>query len=458
MAAPGHEPVADERYLGAGPARLYVREIGRGVPIIVVHGGPDLDHEYLLPDMDRLAESFRLVYYDQRGRGRSFSNQAPDGITLTTEIEDLDGIRESCGFEAVAVLGHSWGGLLALEYAIRLPHRVSHLILMNTAPVSHGGVLALREALQRGRSPEQSERMSALVSDPRYDAGDLDLDLEYYRIHFGSTLRSPEQLDGVIARLRSAFTSDSIVTARAIEGGLYRQTWDGEDYDLIPRLDRLRIPSLVIHGDDDLVPVDVARHVADAIPGRASSSSPTAATSPTSNSPTACEGPSLRSWRRTEARDSRQTDDSHDRARRWAPTDLGHQRGEARVLTQLEHSGLWMLRAWGTLMCGARAVVCGSELTPMGVVTSVRSGGFVMPAKKTTRRGTTAKPTRVGKLQGAVERLSLGCLATQPSLCGHGGGPGSTDARSGPAADGGSAAAAVRHQSDRSGCVGTSRR
>jgi proline iminopeptidase len=58
------------------PASLFVREVRSGLPIVVVHGGPDLDHQYSLPDLDRLAERFRLIYYDQRGRGRSFSPEA----------------------------------------------------------------------------------------------------------------------------------------------------------------------------------------------------------------------------------------------------------------------------------------------------------------------------------------------------------------------------------------------
>jgi proline iminopeptidase len=51
-----------------GKASLYCREIGRGQPVIVLHGGPDFDSAYLLPELDRLADGFRLIYYDQRGR------------------------------------------------------------------------------------------------------------------------------------------------------------------------------------------------------------------------------------------------------------------------------------------------------------------------------------------------------------------------------------------------------
>ena len=127
--------VAREGFVGTGTARLYVRDVGDGVPIMVLHGGPDFDHEYLLPEMDALAESFHLVYYDQRGRGRSFSGRQPDDITMATETDDLDRVREWFGFESTALLGHSWGGLLAMEYAIR-PRSVSHLVLMNCAPAS----------------------------------------------------------------------------------------------------------------------------------------------------------------------------------------------------------------------------------------------------------------------------------------------------------------------------------
>ncbi len=80
------EPVVREFFLGDGAARLYVRDIGRGSPMFVVHGGPDFNHAYLLPEMDRLADSFRLVYYDQRGRGRSFCG--PQDYDVTIAVRD----------------------------------------------------------------------------------------------------------------------------------------------------------------------------------------------------------------------------------------------------------------------------------------------------------------------------------------------------------------------------------
>jgi proline iminopeptidase len=154
-----------------------------------------------------------------------------------------------------------------MEYAIRHPERVSHLILMNTAPASHADMLALRREWTSRRGPEQSERMTELASDPAYLAGDIDADAAYYRIHFGSTIRRRDQLDEVVRRLRLGFTPEGIVAARAIEDELYTQTWSAEDYDLIPELRALRIPTLVIRGEDEFIPVEGTRRIADAIAG-----------------------------------------------------------------------------------------------------------------------------------------------------------------------------------------------
>jgi proline iminopeptidase len=92
-------------------ARLYYRDLGQGPPIIVLHGGPSLDHHYFLPDMDRLADSFRLVYYDQRGRGESAENVRSAEISILSELDDLERLRAYFKLESVAALGHSWGGL-----------------------------------------------------------------------------------------------------------------------------------------------------------------------------------------------------------------------------------------------------------------------------------------------------------------------------------------------------------
>src|SRR5215475_14507294 len=81
---------AREGRIAVGNASLYFRDIGKGQPIVVLHGGPDFDHGYLLPDMDRLSDAFRLIYYDQRGRGKSADQVRPEDVTMASDADDVD--------------------------------------------------------------------------------------------------------------------------------------------------------------------------------------------------------------------------------------------------------------------------------------------------------------------------------------------------------------------------------
>ena len=246
---------------------LFCRDVGAGHPIVVVHGGPDFDHFYFLPELDRLADSFRLLYYDQRGRGRSAEGVRPEDVTLASELDDLDRVRSHFGLESVAVLGHSWGGVLAMEYAIRYPDRVSQLVLMGTGPASADDWRVLREELVRRRDPRDQEDMNAIAETDAYARGDLEAEAEYYRRHFRMTLRDPEVLKVLVGRLRANFTEDGVVLARTIEHRLYDETSRTEDWTLFPALRELDVPTLLLHGEHDFVPVELVVRIADAVPG-----------------------------------------------------------------------------------------------------------------------------------------------------------------------------------------------
>ena len=260
------QPAPREGYIPVQGAELYYREVGHGQPVIVLHGGPDFDHSYFFPDLDSLSDALRLIYYDQRGRGKSAGSVKPEDVSIESEVEDLERLTEYFGLESAVFLGHSWGGLLAMEYAIRHPDRVSHLILMNTAPASHGDFMLFRQD-RRERSAADVEELMARRSGAGYQEGDPDTVAEYYRIHFRATVRQPEHLDRVIASLRGSFTKEGILRAREIEDRLMEETWLSSEYDLLPKLKRLNIPTLVMHGDHDFIPVECATHIAEAIPG-----------------------------------------------------------------------------------------------------------------------------------------------------------------------------------------------
>ena len=262
----GDQPHVHEGYFPVSGAQLYFREVGNGPPLIILHGGPDFNHNYLLPHLDRLSSAFRLIYYDQRGRGKSSRGVAPEAVDINSEVDDLDRLRQYFGLGAIAVLGHSWGGLLAMEYATRHSERVSHLILLNTAPASHVDLLRFRQQRKAAEATSLA-KMRAIANTREYADGDIERDFEYYRIHFSKALRRSDQLESVVRRLRSHFTPEDIVKARAIEDRLYAQTWLSREYDILARLRKLKMPTLVIHGDHDLIPLECVSNIAEAVSG-----------------------------------------------------------------------------------------------------------------------------------------------------------------------------------------------
>jgi proline iminopeptidase len=257
---------AREGYVPVSGAQLYFRDVGNGRPIVVLHGGPDFNHNYLLPELDRLSSTYRLIYYDQRGRGKSSAGVAAEDVSVDSELEDLDQLRQQLGFDSIVLLGHSWGCLLALEYATRHPKRVSHLILLNSAPASYVDRRQFREQ-REARDAAVLATMRAIASASEYARGDISTEAEYYRAHFSKALFRPDHAEIVVRRLRAHFLPEDILKARAIEDRLYSETTLSPGYDPTPRLRKLMIPTLVIHGDHDLIPLQCATNVAEAVPG-----------------------------------------------------------------------------------------------------------------------------------------------------------------------------------------------
>jgi proline iminopeptidase len=113
--------------------RLFYITHGRGHPLLVLHGGLGLSHAYLRPWLDRLGDRTELIYYDQRGSGRSARLHTIDEGSIGVWAEDAEALRAALGHERILLFGHSFGGFLALEYAVRHPQRVAGLILCATA-------------------------------------------------------------------------------------------------------------------------------------------------------------------------------------------------------------------------------------------------------------------------------------------------------------------------------------
>src|SRR3954469_19578335 len=106
---------------------LFVEEVGSGFPVVVLHGGPGVDHTMFRRWLDPLGDEYRLLYVDERGQGRS---DRVDPATLSLEVfaRDVDLLAEALGLEAFALLGHSFGAIIATWHATELGTAAAYVI------------------------------------------------------------------------------------------------------------------------------------------------------------------------------------------------------------------------------------------------------------------------------------------------------------------------------------------
>lgn len=122
-------------YIDQSP-KIYYKIFGSGSPtIIILHGGPGIAHDYLVPEWSKLANNFKIIFYDQRGCG--FSELCGDSYTWQDHISDLNNLIENLyQNDKVVLAGSSWGSTLALLYNLYFPEDVSALVLSGTVPYS----------------------------------------------------------------------------------------------------------------------------------------------------------------------------------------------------------------------------------------------------------------------------------------------------------------------------------
>ena len=247
------EPAAREEVVPVRGVELFVRRIGAGRPAVVLHGGPGAHHDYLLPGFDALADGRELVYYDQRGGGRSpVARDVPVG--WTEQVADLEALRAYWGFDRLTLAGYSWGGLLALLYSLAHPDRVERLALVSPAPTWRAARERFEAAFaRRNLDPAFQEARRELR-----ESGLRERDPAAFQQRIFELSVAPYFFDPARAR--------ELVPFR-VTGRTQQEVWHSlGDYDLRPRLPELRgLPSLVIHGEDDPIPIEAARVTAELI-------------------------------------------------------------------------------------------------------------------------------------------------------------------------------------------------
>jgi proline iminopeptidase len=236
-------------------ARLQIESVGSpsAPPLLLLHGGPGAGASYLRPQCDRLASGpspCRLIYFDQRGCEHSPLDPGVGPGGYRQLVDDVEAIRAWLGVPQLRLAGYSWGGLLALLYALAHPQRLAQLVLISPAPASAAG-----RALFRQRLLDAAKR-------PAVSA------LRQQLLPPGATLH-PETakryrfalaVAGYFVDPKRALELSPFLISQRVEQAVWTSLGD---YDLRPQLPSLRpLPTLVIHGAEDPIPVQSAEETA----------------------------------------------------------------------------------------------------------------------------------------------------------------------------------------------------
>jgi len=254
-------PPRESGYTTSTPVPFYWCAYGRaGAPrLLMLHGGPGAHHDYMLPQMLALADDYELLFYDQRGGGRSRTDD-PTPITWRTHVDDLAALATELAIDPLDIVGYSWGGLLAMLYAITASRSTTppprSLTLIDPAPIDRAFREQFEAEFARRQQSEPVERLRRELA----DSGLRERDPAAYRQRAFELSVAGYFADPARARDLTPFR---------VMGRVQQSVWESlGDFDLRPALAGVELPALIVHGREDPIPLASSEAAANALHAR----------------------------------------------------------------------------------------------------------------------------------------------------------------------------------------------
>ncbi len=230
--------------------RLYYRKLGKGDPLLVLHGRNGLNHQSMMDCFDQLGDSYQVIYLDLRASGKTTVPE--EDLSWELLLEDLEDLRKELGIRSWSIAAHDVGGSLALKYASKFPEQVTKLFL--SAP-EIGRTLGAK--IGRGNptevshfSSEQSEKIKRLMATEQYGKGDLDTHEEIIRIRYSLDFVDPANVEN----LRIGLRDPALDRAQAWKEFSYKFG----SLNLYREILECPVPLMIVYGSED--PRDVGKN------------------------------------------------------------------------------------------------------------------------------------------------------------------------------------------------------
>jgi proline iminopeptidase len=244
-------------FVDAHGVMIYYVTLGRGRPLLIVHGGPGASHDYFLPYLLPLARHNRVVFIDERGSGRSQKLDDPAGYTVENMVEDVEDVRQALNLGKISLLGHSYGGALAQAYALKYQKNLTHLLLGST----WSSTVALNQVLvqMKEKMPaELRDRINKMEAEGLFGHG-LDFQKNRYTNDY-MVAAWGEGYFPYVYHNRPDPNYDPVAGGN-ISWDLYREMWgshgeyvvDGnlKSVEYTDRLPGIKVPTLILVGEHD---------------------------------------------------------------------------------------------------------------------------------------------------------------------------------------------------------------
>ena len=252
-------PAIEEGYVHNGLQSLYYKTMGSGDPMVVLHGGPGFDHRQFLPFIWELAQSHKVILYDQRGTGLSSGPIDSASVNIDAFIEDIEAIRNAFGIEKMNLLGHSWGGILAMYYSLRHEDKLKSLILCSTAATVES-FPEMRATYEENRAPGDAQLLEGIYESDAFRSGDPVTVEQFWRVYFKPYFADQT----LVEELDLRFTENTIKNSNAVASYVLQSIGD---FDLHEDLKGLQTPTLILHGDADPMHYKYAERIHESIVG-----------------------------------------------------------------------------------------------------------------------------------------------------------------------------------------------
>ena len=259
---------AEEGFIPFRQHRVWYRIVGDReapgkLPLLCLHGGPGAAHDYLEPLEGMAATGRRVIFYDQLGCGRSDHPHDPSLWTVDLFVEEVGVVANALGLDRLHLFGNSWGGMLAMEYALTKPQGLESLVL-SSSPASIPQWIAEANRLRSELPTDVQETLrrheeAGTTDDPAYEEAML----VFYRRHLCRLDPWPDYVNRTFAQLEEnpeVYQTMNGPSEFHVVGTL-------RDWDITDRLGDIQVPTLVTSGRHDEATPSIAETVQRGIPG-----------------------------------------------------------------------------------------------------------------------------------------------------------------------------------------------